>query len=167
MNLQGHSPRSLEEGSAEPPLLYKLEKGGRFLICWKIVIRNRKMYNVCDVSEVTREKQRKLAWVRPHKLARCDLSSYRTAGNVVSLPPWPSPGKNSFQLQKRTPWKSEPLRELHQACLPPPSSAPLSPGQAGPSTAALSRSMGCTKLFNDREGWEMKWLMIQPLQEGV
>lgn len=42
--------------------MYKLEKGGRFLICWNIVIRNRKMYNICVVSEVTGEKQRKLAW---------------------------------------------------------------------------------------------------------
>lgn len=54
---------SPEEGSAGPPYgtVVQIRKRGPFLICWKIVIRNRKMYDICDVSEVI-EKQRKLAW---------------------------------------------------------------------------------------------------------
>lgn len=120
-----------------------MRKKGPFLICQKIAIKNIKIYDVCDVNEVAGEKQRKLSLgdigfsFRPGKLARNGHDSHKgtKAGGECRqhLPLWLSPGKSSFQPVKRALWKSTGwLYELHQACLPPPCSVQLFPGEAGP-----------------------------------
>lgn len=93
-----------------------MRKKGLFFICQKIVIKNIKIYDVCDVNEVVGEKQRKFSLgdigflFRFGKFVRNGYDFYKGIKVVGEcrqyLFLWFFFGKSSFQFLKRVLWKS-------------------------------------------------------------